>query len=37
MEAMQDEQATALRNRVMKLDAQLLEMVAHLEEEFYPR
>ncbi|GJW68883.1 hypothetical protein Tco_0123307 [Tanacetum coccineum] len=37
MEAMQDEQATALRNRVMELDAQLLEMAAHLEEEFYPR
>ncbi|GKE23375.1 hypothetical protein Tco_1434887, partial [Tanacetum coccineum] len=37
MEAMQDELATALRNQVMELDAQLLEMVAHLEEEFYPR
>ncbi|GKD44648.1 hypothetical protein Tco_1269293 [Tanacetum coccineum] len=37
MEAMQDEQATALRNRVMELDAKLLEMAAHLEEEFYPR
>ncbi|GJR39858.1 hypothetical protein Tco_1215542 [Tanacetum coccineum] len=36
MEAMQDEQATALHNRVMELDAQLLEMVAHLEEELYP-
>ncbi|GJQ95636.1 putative reverse transcriptase domain-containing protein [Tanacetum coccineum] len=37
MEAMQDEQATALGNRVVELDAQLLEMAAHLDEEFYPR
>nr|GEU56422.1 reverse transcriptase domain-containing protein [Tanacetum cinerariifolium] len=37
MEAMQDEQATTLRNWDMKLDAQLLEMAAHHEEEFYPR
>nr|GEY56545.1 hypothetical protein [Tanacetum cinerariifolium] len=37
MEAMQDEKATILGNRVAKLDAQLLEMVAHLDEEFYPR
>ncbi|GJU83119.1 hypothetical protein Tco_1285484 [Tanacetum coccineum] len=37
MEAMQDEQATALGNRVAELDAQLLEMAAHLDEEFYPR
>nr|GEW47935.1 hypothetical protein [Tanacetum cinerariifolium] len=37
MEAMQDEQATVLGNRVAELDAQLLEMDAHLEEEFYPR
>ncbi|GJX11078.1 gypsy type transposase [Tanacetum coccineum] len=37
MEAMQDEQATVLGNRVAELDAQLLEMVAHLDEEFYPR
>ncbi|GJV94977.1 hypothetical protein Tco_1546554 [Tanacetum coccineum] len=36
VEAMQDEQATALANRVAELDAQLLEMAAHLEEEFYP-
>ncbi|GJR55332.1 hypothetical protein Tco_1405853 [Tanacetum coccineum] len=36
MEAIQDEQATVLCNRVMELDAQLLEMVAHLEGEFYP-
>ncbi|GJZ51234.1 hypothetical protein Tco_0605749, partial [Tanacetum coccineum] len=36
MEAMQDEQATVLGNRVVELDAQLLEMAAHLEEEFYP-
>ncbi|GJX43219.1 hypothetical protein Tco_0259895 [Tanacetum coccineum] len=36
MEAMQDEQATVLGNRVAKLDAQLLEMAAHLDEEFYP-
>ncbi|GKA99931.1 hypothetical protein Tco_0827925 [Tanacetum coccineum] len=37
MEAMQDEQATVLGNRVAKLDAQLLEMAPHLDEEFYPR
>nr|GEW72433.1 hypothetical protein [Tanacetum cinerariifolium] len=37
MEAMQDEQATVLGNRVAELDAQLLEMAAHLDEEFYPR
>ncbi|GKE21567.1 hypothetical protein Tco_1433079 [Tanacetum coccineum] len=37
MEAMQDEQAIASRNRVMELDAQLLEIAAHLAEEFYPR
>ncbi|GKC45615.1 hypothetical protein Tco_1063337 [Tanacetum coccineum] len=36
MEAMQDEKATVLGNRVAKLDAQLLEMAAHLDEEFYP-
>nr|GEV32409.1 hypothetical protein [Tanacetum cinerariifolium] len=36
MEAMQDEQATVLGNRVVELDAQLLEMGAHLDEEFYP-
>ncbi|GKD82169.1 hypothetical protein Tco_1349008 [Tanacetum coccineum] len=37
MEVMQDEQATVLGNRVAELDAQLLEMAAHLEEEFYTR
>ncbi|GJX09628.1 hypothetical protein Tco_0199487 [Tanacetum coccineum] len=37
MEAMQDEQVTAQGNRVAELDAQLLEMDAHLEEEFYTR
>nr|GEX64707.1 hypothetical protein [Tanacetum cinerariifolium] len=37
MEAMQDEQATILGNRVAELDAHLLEMAAHLDEEFYPR
>ncbi|GJZ43242.1 hypothetical protein Tco_0590497 [Tanacetum coccineum] len=37
MEAMQDEQATVLGNRVAELDAQLLEIAAHLNEEFYPR
>ncbi|GJV35817.1 hypothetical protein Tco_1408294, partial [Tanacetum coccineum] len=36
VEAMQDEQATDLANRVAELDAQLLEMASHLEEEFYP-
>nr|GEX64177.1 hypothetical protein [Tanacetum cinerariifolium] len=37
MEAMQDEQAMALGNQVAELDAQLLEVAAHLEKEFYPR
>ncbi|GJT10762.1 hypothetical protein Tco_0857804 [Tanacetum coccineum] len=37
MEAMQDEQATVLGNRVAELDAKLLEMATHLDEEFYPR
>ncbi|GJR93345.1 hypothetical protein Tco_0265519 [Tanacetum coccineum] len=37
IEAMQDEQAMVLGNRVAELDAQLLEMVVHLDEEFYPR
>ncbi|GJX49751.1 hypothetical protein Tco_0276596 [Tanacetum coccineum] len=37
MEAMQDEQEKVLGNRVADLDAQLLEMAAYLEEEFYPR
>nr|GEX54836.1 hypothetical protein [Tanacetum cinerariifolium] len=37
IEAMQDEQANVLGNRVAELDAQLLEMADHLEEEFYPR
>nr|GEX48497.1 hypothetical protein [Tanacetum cinerariifolium] len=37
METMQDEQAMVLVHRIAELDAQLLEMVAHLEEEFYPR
>ncbi|GJZ19083.1 hypothetical protein Tco_0555673 [Tanacetum coccineum] len=37
MEAMQDEQETVLGNRVAELDAQLLEMGDHLEEEIYPR
>ncbi|GJR68892.1 hypothetical protein Tco_0014957 [Tanacetum coccineum] len=37
MEAMQYEQETVMGNRVAELDAQLLEMAAHLEEEIYPR
>ncbi|GJX46659.1 hypothetical protein Tco_0271849 [Tanacetum coccineum] len=37
MEATQDEQARVLGNRVTELDAQLLEMAAHLDEEFYLR
>ncbi|GKC70782.1 hypothetical protein Tco_1116665 [Tanacetum coccineum] len=37
IEATQDEQAKVLGNRVAELDAQLLEMAAHLDEEFYPR
>ncbi|GJU89518.1 hypothetical protein Tco_1301941 [Tanacetum coccineum] len=36
MKAMQDEKAKVLGNRVAELDAQLLEMAAHLDEEFYP-
>ncbi|GJR21224.1 hypothetical protein Tco_0969751 [Tanacetum coccineum] len=36
MEAMQDEQVTVLGIRVAELDAQILEMAAHLEEELYP-
>nr|GEU46944.1 sugar carrier protein A [Tanacetum cinerariifolium] len=36
MKAMQDEQATIMGNRVAELDAQILEMAAHLDEEFYP-
>ncbi|GJX14818.1 hypothetical protein Tco_0206576 [Tanacetum coccineum] len=37
IEATQDEQAMVLGNMVAELDAQLLKMVAHLDEEFYPR
>ncbi|GKD13678.1 hypothetical protein Tco_1198085 [Tanacetum coccineum] len=37
IEATQDEQARVLGNKVAELDAQLLEMAAHLDEEFYPR
>ncbi|GJW14417.1 hypothetical protein Tco_0018550 [Tanacetum coccineum] len=37
IEATHDEQAKVLGNRVAELDAQLLEMAAHLDEEFYPR
>ncbi|GJV07224.1 hypothetical protein Tco_1344880 [Tanacetum coccineum] len=37
IEATQDEQAKVLGTRVAELDAQLLEMAAHLDEEFYPR
>ncbi|GJW05123.1 retrovirus-related pol polyprotein from transposon TNT 1-94 [Tanacetum coccineum] len=37
MEDMQDEKETVLGNQVAELDAQLLKMTAHLEEEFYPR
>ncbi|GKB69458.1 hypothetical protein Tco_0930870, partial [Tanacetum coccineum] len=36
MEAMQDEQVTVLGNRVAELDAQILEMATHLEEEYFP-
>ncbi|GKA54144.1 hypothetical protein Tco_0753093 [Tanacetum coccineum] len=35
-EATQDEQAKVLGTRDAELDAQLLEMAAHLDEEFYP-
>ncbi|GKD36569.1 hypothetical protein Tco_1252078 [Tanacetum coccineum] len=37
IEALQDEQAKALRDRIAELDAQLLKMAIHLDEEFYPR
>ncbi|GJS48763.1 hypothetical protein Tco_0598884 [Tanacetum coccineum] len=37
IEALQDEQAKALGDRVAELDAQLSEMAIHLDEEFYPR
>ncbi|GJW60481.1 putative reverse transcriptase domain-containing protein [Tanacetum coccineum] len=37
IKATQDEQAKFLGNRVTELDDQLLEMAAHLDEEFYPR
>nr|GEU53566.1 hypothetical protein [Tanacetum cinerariifolium] len=37
IEATRDEQENVLRNRVAELDAQLLEMAAHLDKEFYPR
>ncbi|GJS15790.1 hypothetical protein Tco_0410262 [Tanacetum coccineum] len=36
IEALQDEQAKALGDRVAELDAQLLEMAIHLDKEFYP-
>ncbi|GKA91312.1 hypothetical protein Tco_0813182, partial [Tanacetum coccineum] len=36
IEATLDEQAKVLGNRVAELDAHLLEMTAHLDEEFYP-
>nr|GEW13074.1 hypothetical protein [Tanacetum cinerariifolium] len=36
MKATQDEQAKVLGTSVAELDAQLLEMAAHLDEEFYP-
>ncbi|GJT42113.1 hypothetical protein Tco_0941978 [Tanacetum coccineum] len=35
--AAQDEQVKALGDRVTELDAQLLEMAIHIDEEFYPR
>ncbi|GKE92385.1 hypothetical protein Tco_1573480, partial [Tanacetum coccineum] len=37
IEALQDEKAKALSDRVAELDDQLLEMAIHLDEEFYPR
>ncbi|GKB74077.1 hypothetical protein Tco_0935489 [Tanacetum coccineum] len=37
IEALQDEQAKALGDKVAELDAQLSEMAIHLDEEFYPR
>nr|GEY99994.1 hypothetical protein [Tanacetum cinerariifolium] len=36
IEALQDEQAKALCDRVTELDAELSEMAIHLDEEFYP-
>ncbi|GKE30934.1 hypothetical protein Tco_1446318, partial [Tanacetum coccineum] len=37
IEALQDEQAKALGDRIAELDAQLSKMAIHLDEEFYPR
>nr|GFC55192.1 hypothetical protein [Tanacetum cinerariifolium] len=37
IEALQDEQAKDLCDRVAKLDGQPLKMAIHLDEEFYPR
>nr|GEW04535.1 hypothetical protein [Tanacetum cinerariifolium] len=37
MEALQDEQANVLCEKVAELDAQLSEIAIHLDEEFYPR
>ncbi|GJR96838.1 hypothetical protein Tco_0269012 [Tanacetum coccineum] len=37
MEALQDEQAKALGDRVAELDSTLSEMAIHRDEEFYPR
>nr|GEV18915.1 hypothetical protein [Tanacetum cinerariifolium] len=37
IKALQDEQANALGDRVVELDAQLSKMSIHLDEEFYPR
>ncbi|GJX08663.1 hypothetical protein Tco_0196595 [Tanacetum coccineum] len=37
MEALQDEQAKALGDKVAELDSTLSEMAIHLDEEFYPR
>nr|GEU55055.1 hypothetical protein [Tanacetum cinerariifolium] len=37
MEAMKDDQAKVLGNKVAKINAQLLEMAAYLDEDSYPR
>ncbi|GJY18431.1 hypothetical protein Tco_0389922 [Tanacetum coccineum] len=36
-EAIQDAQVKILSDRVAKLDSELMDMVVHLDEEFYPR
>ncbi|GJU59887.1 gypsy type transposase [Tanacetum coccineum] len=37
VEVVQDEQVKALSNRVVHIDSDLMDMVLHMDEEFYPR